>query len=423
MNKGRIIIILILAFALLGGGITLVATGIAAREETLVKLEKRTEEAAIENVSVVIPRRGEAMRELDLPGDVTAWYEATIYAQVAGYVDMWDKDYGAVVRRGEVLATINTPKLDAQYRAAKAKVDLATAKLGLAALTAKRYKKLEGTQAVSKQQVDVQAAKAIMQTAEAEASKHELAQFEALEAFRTVVAPFDGIVTARKVNVGDYVSEAGGPLGNDGDASELFTVADVHKLRIFVHVPQDYIDILKPGVTAEVTVPQHPGKVYRAKYLTDASALDKDSRTVTTVLVMDNPGNKVWPGSYAEVHFHVPAESRTLLIPENALIFQERGQEVAVVDSDNRISLRKVEIGRNLGADVEVISGVQSGDRVVNNPSAGLLDGEIVKVVGATPGYNDVAPAATPAIRRPDRKSRPQLTSKAELKAKTRAGK
>lgn len=418
MNKGRIIIILILSLVLLGSGVTLVATGIAAREKVLVKLEERTEEAAIENVSVVIPRQGDAMRELDLPGDVTAWYEAPIYAQVAGYVKMWDKDYGAIVRRGDVLATINTPKLDAQYRAAQAKVDLANAKLDLAALTAKRYKNLEGTQAVSKQQVDVQAAKALMQQAEAEASKHELAQYEAMEGFRTVVAPFDGIVTARKVNVGDFVSEAGGPLGNDGDATELFTVADVHKLRIFVHVPQDYIDILKPGVTAEITVPQHPGKVYRAQYLTDASALDKDSRTVTTVLVMDNPDNKVWPGSYAEVHFHVPAESRALLIPENALIFQEHGQEVAVVNHDNRISLKKVEIGRNLGADVEVISGVLASDRVINNPSAGLLDGEIVKVVGPTTGYNDVAAAATPVIRSPEAKSRPQAKSKAELKSR-----
>ncbi|MEK6398986.1 MAG: efflux RND transporter periplasmic adaptor subunit, partial [Terriglobus sp.] len=323
------------------------------------------------------------------------WYEAPIYAQVSGYVKMWNKDYGATVRRGDTLATINTPKLDAQYRASQAQVDVATAKMDLADLTAKRWKNLEGTQAVSKQQVDVQAANARTQHAETEAAKHDLAQFAALEGFRNIVAPFDGIVTARKVNVGDYVSEAGGELGDKGDATELFTVADVHKLRIFVAVPQDYIGILKKGVTANVTVPQYPGQVFHADFQTAAWALDKDSRTVTTELVMDNPGNKVWPGSYAEVHFSVPSNTTNLVIPENALIFEEQGEQVAVVDSSNHVHIKKVEVGHNLGQDVEIISGLQPDDHVINNPSAGLLEGAEVKVVShVTPGYNEVLSAS-----------------------------
>lgn len=388
--------IVLFAVVLLGVVITLVVTGIGSRKHAFAALRERTDESSIEDVSVVMPQPGDSMRNLDLPGDISAWYEAPIYAQVNGYVKMWNKDYGAVVRRGDLLATINTPKLDAQYRASKAKVDVANAKLALAELTAKRWKNLEGTQAVSKQQVDVQAANARTQAAEAEAAKHEMSQFEALEGFRAIVAPFDGIVTARKVNVGDYVGEAGGELGDKGDDTELFTVADVHKLRIFVSVPQDYIDILKKGVTAEITVPQFPGKTFHATFLTDATALDKDSRTVTTELVMDNPGNQVWPGSYAEVHFRVPSDRPALLVPENALIFQEQGEQLAVVDSNNHVTLKKVLVGRNLGQNVEILTGLAAGDRVINNPSAGLLSGESVHVVASTPGYNQATP--TPAV-------------------------
>lgn len=393
MNQRRRMVS-IFAVVLLGAMLTLVVTGISSRKHAFAALHEKTDESATEDVSIVMPQAGDSMRTLDLPGDVSAWYEAPIYAQVSGYVKMWDKDYGAVVRRGDLLATINTPKLDAQYRASKAKVDVENAKLSLAQLTAKRWKNLEGTLAVSKQQVDVQAANARTQEAETEAAKHELAQYAALEGFRSIVAPFDGIVTARKVNVGDYVSEAGGELGAKGDDTELFTVADVHKLRIFVSVPQDYIDILKKGVTAEITVPQYPDKTFQATFLTDATALDKDSRTVTTELVMDNPGNQVWPGSYAQVHFRVPTNTPALLVPENALIFQEEGEQLAVVDSSNHIVLKKVQVGRNLGQNVEIISGLASGDRVVNNPSAGLLNGQLVHIVSSTPGYNQVHTAS-----------------------------
>ena len=380
-----------LAVVLVAGAIIVVVTGIQSRAQDVADLEQFTEDSTVKPVAIIIPREGDPVRELDLPADIEAWYQAPIFARVSGYVKMWEKDFGAVVQSGEVLATIETPKLDAQYRAAKAKLDLANARLGIAELTARRYKNLEGTQAVSKQQVDVQAANARMQQAEAEATQHRLAEFEALESFRTVVAPFDGIVTSREVNVGDYVSEAGGPLGAEGDATELFTVADVHKLRIFVHVPQSYIEMLKPGLTAEVTVPQYPREVFHAEYLTDSTAMDTDSRTATTELVMDNPDNHVWPGSYAEVHFRVPNDSKALLVPENALIFQEFGTQLATVDENEQIVIKDVVTGRNLGQDVEILSGIDANDRVVNTPSAGLITGQSVRIVPPTLGYNVVA--------------------------------
>ena len=385
--------LVIVGVVLLGSAVTLVVTGIGSRKQALAALRTSTEDASIEDVSVIAPRKGDPIRTLDLPGEVNAWYAAPIYAQVSGYVKMWNKDYGATVHRGDVLATINTPRLDAQYQTSKAQVDVADAKLALAELTAKRWKNLEGTQAVSQQQVDVQAANARTEEAEAAAARHDMAQYAALEDFRSIVAPFDGIVTARNINVGDYVSPGGGELSNKDDATELFSVADVHKLRIFVSVPQDYIDILKKGVTADITVPQFPDKVFHANFLTDASALDKDSRTVTTELVMDNPGNQIWPGSYAQVHFSVPSNTNTLLVPENSLIFQEQGEQVAVVDASNHIVLKKVQVGRNLGQDVEILSGLSPEDRVVNNPSAGLLNGEQARIEPATNGYNQVETA------------------------------
>src|SRR5271168_288156 len=385
--------LVIAGVVLLGSAVTLVVTGIGSRKQALAALRTSTEDASIEDVSVIAPRKGDPIRNLDLPGDVNAWYAAPIYAQVSGYVKMWNKDYGAIVHRGDVLATINTPRLDAQFQTSKAQVDVADAKLALAELTAKRWKNLEGTQAVSKQQVDVQAANARTSEAEAAAARHDMAQYAALEGFRSIVAPFDGIVTARNINDGDYVSPGGGELSNKDDATELFSVADVHKLRIFVSVPQDYIDILKKGVTADITLPQFPGKVFHADFLTDASALDKDSRTVTTELVMDNPGNQIWPGSYAEVHFSAPSDTNTLLVPENALIFQEQGEQVAIVDASNHIVLKKVQVGRNLGQDVEILSGLSPQDRVVNNPSAGLLNGEQARIEPATKGYNQVETA------------------------------
>ena len=361
--------------------------GIVGRERALATLARVSNEQALLPVQVISPQKGPATRPLALPGTVRAWYEAPIFAQVAGYVQSWNEDYGATVKAGQLLATIDTPSLDAQYAAAKANLTVAQANYRLAVTTAARWQALAGTPAVSKQEVDVQAAGAAARKAEMEVSAQDLARYAALEAFKRVVAPFDGVVTARLTDVGSYVNAAGGDASSHGNSTELFTVADVHEMRVFVSVPQDYASLLGPHITATLHQPSQPGKSIEAKFLTTARAFDANTRTAVTELTVDNSNHTLWPGTYVEVVFDVPTDPAVLTMPEAALIFRAEGPQVAIVDAQNRVHLRNVTLGQNLGQTVQVTSGLSAGDRLVNNPPAGLLEGQSVQPVTPVAGY------------------------------------
>jgi len=257
----------------------------------------------------------------------------------------------------------------------------------LAVTTAKRWQALAGTVAVSQQEVDVQTAGAEARKAELEAAQQNVARYAALEAFKRVVAPFDGVVTARLTDVGSYVNAAGGDLSVRGTSTELFTVADMHALRVFVSVPQDYADQLAPGLMAMIHLPSQPGNLIQAKYLTTARAFSTTTRTAVTELTVDNSNHALWPGTYVDVTFQVPSDPKVLTMPEEALIFRAAGTQVAVVDANNRVHLRDITLGQNLGQTVQVTSGLAIGDRLVNNPPAGLMDGETVQPVTPVPGY------------------------------------
>ncbi|MFT8644064.1 efflux RND transporter periplasmic adaptor subunit [Gluconacetobacter sp.] len=401
-GRGRLLasVGVILAVVVVGGGII-------QRQMHVSALHQQTEDAAIPRVQLISPARGPSIRTLDLPGNISAWYLAPIYAQVSGYVRMWYKDFGAEVKAGDVLATIDTPGLDAQYAASKANFDVAMARYKLAQITAKRWKALQGTQAVSQQEVDVQVANAEAEQAQVEAARHEVSRYAALIGFKQIVAPFDGVVTSRLADVGDYVNAGGGDVSSRGTATELFSVADVHRMRVFVSVPQDYADIISPKLTAEVTVPQHPGRVYKATFLATAGAFNSTTRTVTTELTLDNSDRTLWPDSYATVHFRAPGDPDILVIPEGALIFRAEGMQVALVDEHNRIRLHNVTVGTNLGTTVQIRGGLKVTDRLVNNPSAGLLDGQEVRVVDATPGYNVQRPTGSEPVRSDDVRAMP----------------
>jgi membrane fusion protein (multidrug efflux system) len=306
-------------------------------------------------------------------------------------VHAWYVDYGATVKAGQLLATIDTPSLDAQYSAAQAELRVAQANYRLAVITAKRWQALEGTVAVSQQEVDVQTAGAEARKAELEAAQQNVGRYAALEAFKRVVAPFDGVVTARLTDVGSYVNAAGGDVSVRGASTELFTVADVHALRVFVSVPQDYADDLVPGLTAMIHLPSQPDRRIPAKYLTTARAFSTNTRTAVTELTVDNPDRALWPGTYVDVTFQVPSDPKVLTMPEDALIFRAAGTQVAVVDAHNRVHLRGITLGQNLGRTVQVRSGLALGDKLVNNPPAGLLDGETVQPVTPVPGYASAA--------------------------------
>ncbi|WP_321871558.1 efflux RND transporter periplasmic adaptor subunit [Paraburkholderia tropica] len=381
-------IAIVVALALAG----LVVYGIAERHENVVGLQKVADEQSIAKVQIVSPTQGPESHTVSLPGDIKAWYTAPIYAQVSGYVKKWFVDYGTFVKSGTLLASIDAPAVDQQYQAAVANLDVAKTSSKLADVTASRWKSLEGTEAVAQEDVDIKVATAAEKKAQVEAAADQVARYKAYEQFKSIVAPFDGIVTARNTDIGNYVNAAGGDVGSQGTgaATALFSVADVHQMRIFVSVPQDYSGMLKPGLTATFTVPQYPGREFSAKLLTTANAFDAKTRTVVTELVADNPDHQLWPGTYATVRFDVPTDRNVVVIPEQALLFRDQGMQVALVDANNRVHLQNVKLGLNLGQTVQVTSGLTTSDRVIVSPSAGILDGQQVQIVTGVPG---MAPA------------------------------
>ncbi|WP_442755924.1 efflux RND transporter periplasmic adaptor subunit [Methylocystis sp. JAN1] len=350
----------------------------AIREETLAN--------AVPTVSITNAKPGAPTETITLPGNIEAWFQAPIYAQVSGYVKMWYKDYGAQVKKGDVLAEINTPTLDAQYSQAKAAYEAERAKYNLAVVTAQRWTALRKSHAVSEQEISVQEANMQAAKAQLEAAEHNVNNFAAQLQFKTIVAPYDGVVTARNINVGDYINKDGN-ISDKNAVTNLFSVADIHKLRLFISVPEAFAHILKPGLTADITVPQFPKRRFTAKFLTVANGFDTTTRTAVTEFTIDNEDRALWPGSYAAVRLTVPLDENTLTIPSSSLVFQENGAEVAVVGAEDKIHFRPVHINRILDGIMEITSGISRADRIVNNPSAALLEGDKVRVVTSAPGY------------------------------------
>ena len=285
-----------------------------------------------------------------------------------------------------MLATIETPSLDAQFAASKAGLDVAQTRANLSAQTAKRYDALT-TLAVTQQDKDDKDAASAADKAQVDAAQQNVQRYEALTKFKTLVAPFAGIVTARRVNVGDFINNNGadGTLHQTSEAP--FSVADISKLRVFVSVPQNYGQILKPGLTVDISLISDPGKKIAAQFLTMAGAVNPATRTIVTELVVDEPREGLWPGAYVNVNLKFPSDPDLLVVPSQALLFRAEGMQVATLDDQNHVHLRNVTLGHNLGLDVQVTSGLKQTDRIVANPSLALLEGQQVKVVSAVKGY------------------------------------
>jgi membrane fusion protein (multidrug efflux system) len=359
-------LIALIAAVVLGG---LVVHGIVERHDNVTDLKTLSDDESVPQVQVMMPMPGPATRAITLPGNIKAWYTAPIYAQVSGYVHKWYVDYGAPVKAGALLATIDAPTVDEQYQ----------------------------TEAVSQEEVDVKIAAAAAMKAQVVAADHEVARYGALEQFKNIVAPFDGVVTSRDTDIGNYVNAAGGDVSarGTGTADEMFSVADIHEMRLFVGVPQEFADMLKPGLEASFTLAQYPGREFKATLLTTANAFNPQTRTVVAELVAQNPDHLLWPGSYATVRFVVPTDHSVLVVPEQALLFRDQGMQLAIVDSDNRVHLQDVKLGLNLGQNVQVVSGLNPTDRFLVNPSAGTLEGEKVQIVNGVPGIAPQTAAPT----------------------------
>jgi RND family efflux transporter MFP subunit len=349
-------------------------------------LREETHRDAVHTVAVIHAKPVPATESIMLPGNLVGWYEAPIYARVTGYVKMWYKDYGDDVKKGDVLAEIDTPDLDAEYRQAKADLESERAKYVLVEVTAKRYGAFRKTHSVSEQSIMVQEQNRKAQAAMVQAAEQKVKNIEAFIGFKAIVAPFDGVVIQRNINVGDLVSKEG-TLSTPNAKTNLYTATVVDRLRLFVNVPESFGPFLRPGLTADVTVPQLPHRHWEAKFLTVARGFDVSTRTAVTVFTIDNEDLALWPGSYAQVHLTAPVDRQALTIPSTTLVFQDKGTQVAIVTEDDRVNLKPISVSRFMDKVIEVAEGISTSDRIVDNPSAALLEGDKVRVVAPEPGY------------------------------------
>ncbi|MGE3978191.1 MAG: efflux RND transporter periplasmic adaptor subunit [Nitrospira sp.] len=350
-------------------------------------LREQTLKEATPTVAVIHPKPVPASETITLPGNIVGWYEAPIYARVTGYVQAWHKDYGDPVKQGDLLAEINTPGLDAEYRQAKAALGSERARYELAEVTAKRYVAMRKNQAVSEQSITVQVQNLKAQAAVVNEARQKVKNIAAFIGFKQIKAPFDGVVVQRNINVGDLVTKEGS-LGTTDGKNNLFKVAVVDKLRLFVSIPEQFGPFLQPGMTADVMVPQIPNRHFKFDFLTVAKGFDVSTRTAVTVFTIDNADRTLWPGSYAKVQLTAPVDRQSFMIPSTALVFQEHGTQVAVVTEDARVHLKPITVSKLMDKVVEVEEGLSASDRVINNPSAALHEGATVRIVTPEPGYD-----------------------------------
>jgi RND family efflux transporter MFP subunit len=365
-------------YALLAAFVALVLAvwGIASRVSARNTLADETASAAIPTVTTVKPSRAAGAETLVLTGNVQAFYEAPIYARTSGYLKSWLTDIGTRVKKGQVLAEIDTPEVDQQLLQAQADLATAQANYQLAKTTDERWQGLLATESVSKQDADQRAGDAAAKRAAVESAAANVARLRELETFKRVVAPFDGVVTQRNTDIGSLITSG------QSTTPELFHVADTHRLRIYVAVPQSFAAAVARGLTADLTFVERPGKTYPATVAFTSEALDASTRTLQVELQLDNATGELLPGSYAQVHMSLPAPSGTLRIPVNALLFRSGGLLIATVDKDNHVTLKKISQGRDFGTEVEVLAGLGTDDDVIVNPPDSVTNGATVRVVG-----------------------------------------
>jgi len=349
-------------------------TGIESREQSVAKLRTVAAERAVPNVAVSMPNVQPSITVLDLPGRLDAYSRAAIFARVSGYVRSWNADIGTRVKAGDVLAEIDAPDLDQQLFQAQSDLTNAKANAALAKVTNARYQALLPQSYVTHQAADEKAADLQAKNALVKSAQANVDRLKALSQYKRIVAPFDGIVTVRNTDIGNLI--------NTGSAtgSEMFVVADVHKLRLYVNVPQNYVPLVTEGTNAVLTVPERPGKTYTAKVERSAGAVDVASGTTRMQLVVDNTAGELMPGAYANVQLTVGDRHNVLVIPSSALIFNKDGLHVATVGTDNRVVMKPITIGRDLGAKIEIASGLAPEDRVIESAPDDIVNGDKVNV-------------------------------------------
>ena len=386
-----------LVFVAALAAIVLGIVGILQRRHSDKALNEYTQQNAALPVTLELPVLQQTAREIVLPGNMQAFTLAPIYARTTGYVKSWTHDIGSHVRQGELLAVIQTPELDQQLEQARADLTTTKSNAGLAEITAGRYNDLINSNAVSQQDTDTAVSQSQTRAAEVASAEANVHRLEELQSFERIVAPFDGVITARNVDIGQLIGATGSTTssvaGTISGNREIFDMAAIKTLRVFVNVPQVYAPDAKKGVIATLTLPQYPGRLFKGTLVRTSSAVDPATRTLLAEVDVDNRDGELLPGSYTEVHLNTSNAAPALIVPVGAVMLESDGLHVATVDASYQVHVIRVVPGRDFGSTIEILGGLPSGQRVIANPPDSLTDGELVHVVNG--GNNAAKPAGT----------------------------
>ena len=359
--------------------VALLISGIWSRVKASGTLRAETAQAALPAVSIVSPKQTAPADEIILPGNVQPFITSPIYSRTNGYLKKWYFDIGAHVKKGQLLALIETPEVDQQLQQARSNLLTAQANLELASVTKNRYLGLLKSNAVSQQDADNAVGTYNANKSIVEADNAAVEQYSALVSFEKIYAPFDGVITARNTDIGDLINSGSGT----GVKTDLFHIAQPGKLRVYVNVPEEYSQGIKTGMTADLTLAEFPGRKFQGQLVRTAEAIEMTTRTLLVEIDVDNPTGTLLTGSYAEVHLAVPTRASTFLLPVNTLIFRSEGLHVATV-KDGKVVLTAVTPGHDFGNQIEIIAGLKPDDQVIINPPDSIVSGQAVQVVQAT---------------------------------------
>lgn len=351
--------------------------GLRTRAETETMVRDQTDQLAVPAVSITRPGLETHPREIVLPASIQAYTSAPVYARTGGYLKKWYADIGAHVKKGELLAEIATPEVDQQLHEARANLATAQANLRLSEITAKRYSGLLKSDSVSQQATDTAVGGYEANKATVQADQAHVGELEALQSFQKIYAPFSGVITARNTDIGQLI-DAG---SSAGPGKELFDIAAIGVLRVYVDVPQVDSNLVHRGLAVDLTLPEFANRRFQGTLVHTADAIDPASRTLLVEVDVNNASGQLLPGAYAEAHFKIPANKSVCLLPVTTLIFRSAGLQVATVNSDRKVVLKGIQLGRDFGTVVEVVSGITPDDQVIVNPPDSLVSGETVRPV------------------------------------------
>src|SRR5712672_3132147 len=371
---------ILVAAALLAVLAVLIYSVIHTRTVAESRLTQRTQEAAIPTVAVVFTKEGAPTQEIVLPGNTQAFSDSPIYARTSCYLKRWYFDIGAHVQKGRLLAEIETPEVDQQLLQARADLDSAPANLNLAKITASRWQDLVSTGSVSQQETDQAVSNLSAVKAAAESSAANVRRLEQLQSFEKIYAPVDGIITARNTDIGALID-----AGANTQPKELFHIAAIRKLRLYVSVPEVYSRAARSGAPATLSLDEFPGQIFHGALVRNANSIDIASRTLLVEVDVDNPTGQLLPGAYVFVHLKLPDQTRSVTIPSNTLIFRKDGSQVGLV-RDGKAELVPIKIGRDYGNSVEIVSGLKATDNVIVDPSDSLVTGTPVRLGSKSAG-------------------------------------